>query len=175
MTAKADATGGGQEPTETTISKTISGTAKPNATGDGKEPTAKEKAEIKWITGLMYCYTIPMTSNRVQGRLCVRELPMGPNIKSRSTKISKKKRVIAKAGATDGGQEPTATAISRPKRVDSSHGQNRIYARDLPMESKIRSRNTAIAKRKWVTAKVSAAGGGKEPTETRISTTKWVE
>ena len=61
MTAKADATGGGQEPTETTISKTISGTAKPNATGDGKEPTAKEKAEIKWITGLMYCYTIPMT------------------------------------------------------------------------------------------------------------------
>ena len=43
------------------------------------------------------------------------------------------------------------------------------------MESKIRSRNTAIAKRKWVTAKVNAAGGGTEPTETRISTTKSVE
>ena len=40
---------------------------------------------------------------------------------------------------------------------------------------KKRSRHTAIAKRKWVTAKASAAGGGTEPTDTGISTTKWVE
>ena len=125
VTAKANVTGVGQEPTNTAISRTKEMIANVSATVCGQELTDTASLRTKAVTATASATgggekprAKPQAKSRGQGRMCARNLPVHPQTKAKNTAISRRKWVTTKTSTTRNGQESTDTAISRTKGVD---------------------------------------------------------